>query len=88
MTSVKHLVVNSFINEKPLGYYSKLDSDARSTEKKKNKQKKKQTRLVAVQWTKIGSRDHQTQSISRNNAGGVAEKLNRILNYEQLASSQ
>ena len=35
MTSVKHLVANSFINEKPLGYYSKLDSDARSTEKKK-----------------------------------------------------
>lgn len=85
MTSVKHLVANSFINEKPLGYYSKLDSDARSTEKKR---KKKQTRLAAVQWTKIGSRDHQTQSISRNNAGGVAEKLDRILNYEQLASSQ
>lgn len=37
MTSVKHLVANSFINEKPLGYYSKLDSDARSTEKKKGK---------------------------------------------------
>ena len=37
MTSVKHLVANSFINEKPLGYYSKLDSDARSTEKKKEK---------------------------------------------------
>ena len=35
MTSVKHLEANSFINEKPLGYYSKLDSDARSTEKKK-----------------------------------------------------
>ena len=35
MISVKHLVANSFINEKPLGYYSKLDSDARSTEKKK-----------------------------------------------------
>ena len=35
MTSVKHLVANSFINEKSLGYYSKLDSDARSTEKKK-----------------------------------------------------
>ena len=87
MTSVKHLVANSFINEKPLGYYSKLDSDARSTEKKK-KGKKKQTRLAAVQWTQIGSRDHQTQSISRNNAGGVAEKLDRILNYEQLASSQ
>lgn len=86
MTSVKHLVANSFINEKPLGYYSKLDSDARSTEKKKRK--KKQTRLAAVQWTKIGSRDHQTQSIYRNNAGGVAEKLDRILNYEQLASSQ
>lgn len=71
MTSVKHLVANSFINEKPLGYYSKLDSDARSTEKKKRKIK--QTRLAAVQWTKIGSRDHQTQSISRNNAGGVAD---------------
>ena len=70
MTSVKHLVANSFINEKPLGCYSKLDSDARSTEKKR---KKKQTRLAAVQWTKIGSRDHQTQSISRNNAGGVAD---------------
>lgn len=70
MTSVKHLVANSFINEKPLGYYSKLDSDARSTEKKR---KIKQTRLAAVQWTKIGSRDHQTQSISRNNAGGVAD---------------
>ena len=71
MTSVKHRVANSFINEKPLGYYSKLDSDARSTEKKKRKIK--QTRLAAVQWTKIGSRDHQTQSISRNNAGGVAD---------------
>lgn len=71
MTSVKHLEANSFINEKPLGYYSKLDSDARSTEKKKRKIK--QTRLAAVQWTKIGSRDHQTQSISRNNAGGVAD---------------
>ena len=71
MTSVKHLVANSFINEKPLGYYSKLDSDARSTEKKKRKIK--QTRLAAVQWTKIGSRDHQTQSSSRNNAGGVAD---------------
>lgn len=71
MTSVKHLVANSFINEKPLGYYSKLDSDARGTEKKKRKIK--QTRLAAVQWTKIGSRDHQTQSISRNNAGGVAD---------------
>lgn len=70
MTSVKHLVANSFINEKPLGYYSKLDSDARSTEKKR---KIKQNRLAAVQWTKIGSRDHQTQSISRNNAGGVAD---------------
>ena len=41
MTSVKHLVVNSFINEKPLGYYSKLDSDARSTEKKRKQTEKK-----------------------------------------------
>lgn len=43
MTSVKHLVANSFINEKPLGYYSKLDSDARSTEKKKKEKKTDQT---------------------------------------------
>ena len=43
MTSVKHLVANSFINEKPLGYYSKLDSDARSTEKKKKENKTDQT---------------------------------------------
>lgn len=43
MTSVKHLVANSFINEKPLGYYSKLDSDARSTEKEKKEKKTDQT---------------------------------------------
>ena len=48
MTSVKHLVANSFINEKPLGYYSKLDSDARSTEKKK---KGKKNRLDWQQYS-------------------------------------